>query len=385
MGAYSEYLDQSMGFDELTAERKKQLGRIRDLRGGRDILVYAADLRKLGAPIAIVREDLLPIQDQLANLSGDCLDFVIETPGGLGEVAEDIVHLIRGRYERVAVIVPGVAKSAGTIMTMAGDEILMEPASALGPIDAQLSWQGKTFSAQALLDGMEKIKTEVDETNRLNRAYIPILNNISPGELQSAENALAFAKTLVRDWLARYKFRTWERHSSTGAPVTDEEKRTRAQEIAAHLCDHAHWLTHGRSIRIDDLQEMRLKITDYSRSPDLADALRRYHILLQMTFETHIYKIFETVASQIYRFVIPQAQGPIVPKEADVAIIDVECGKCKGKTQVQANLAKHSPAQSGTVPFPPDNKFRCPRCGNPVDLSGLRREVEAQTRRKIVQ
>ena len=51
---------------------------------------------------------------------------------------------------------------------------------------------------------MEKIKQEVTDTGTLNKAYIPILQGISPGELQSAENALAFAKVLVTDWLARH-------------------------------------------------------------------------------------------------------------------------------------------------------------------------------------
>jgi hypothetical protein len=384
MGAYSEYLEQGMGFEDLTSERKKQLKRIRQERDGRDILVYAADLRKFGAPIAIARDDLLPIQDQLSNLSGDALDLVLETPGGIGEVAEDIVHFIRARYQHVAVMVPGVAKSAGTIMTMAADEILMEPSSALGPIDAQLSWQGKTFSAQALLDGMQKIKREVEETNRLNRAYIPMLNNISPGELQSAENALAFARQLVTDWLTRYKFRPWVTHASTGAAVTAEERKTRAEEIAGRLCDHAHWLTHGRSIRLDDLQAMRLKVTDYSTLPDLADALRRYHILLQMTFETNIYKVFETVDSQIYRFVMVQGQPRIRRAGADVAVIDIECGKCKGKSKVQANLGGEKPLQEGVMRFPQDNRFDCPHCGNSIDLSGLRREVEAQAGKRIV-
>jgi len=70
-------------------------------------------------------------------------------------------------------------------MAMSVDEILMGPASALGPIDAQMSWQGKRFSADALLEGLEKIKEEVAGSGILNKAYIPILQGISPGEIQA--------------------------------------------------------------------------------------------------------------------------------------------------------------------------------------------------------
>ncbi len=304
MGVYTEYLDKHFSPADLNEERKRQLVRISELRGGRDILVYASDLNKAtaGVSISIDYSDILPVSDQLANLAGPEIDVILETPGGDGTVAEDLVRLLRDKFDHVAFIVPGYAKSAGTIMVMAGDEILMGPASALGPIDAQMVWQGKTFSAEALIEGMEKIKKEVTQTGVLNRAYIPILQNISPGELQSAENALNFARDLVKDWLAKYKFKNWDTHSSTGQPVTEEEKKLRAAEIAGQLRSHKKWLTHGRSIRMDDLHNMRLQVSDYTQDPNLGDAVHRYHTLLQMTFSSNIYKVIETPTSQIYRF-----------------------------------------------------------------------------------
>jgi len=251
MGIYSEYLDRFGAADgnKLFEERKNQLKRISKIRES-DILVFAADLNKQNAAISIDYSDLLPFSDQLSNLKGKKLDLILETPGGAGEVAEDLVKVMRNRYQEVAVIIPGWAKSAGTIMAMAADEILMGPDSALGPIDAQLVHQGKQFSADALLEGMEKIKREVENEGRLNKAYIPILQGISPGELQSAENALNFAKLLVTQWLAQYKFRKWTHHSSNGQEVTESEKQQRANEIAERLCDHGFWKTHGRSINV---------------------------------------------------------------------------------------------------------------------------------------
>lgn len=275
MPPFTEYLDMNLGPQELEAERKKQLVRISQLRG-RDVLVYAASMRPIQGPhgpiTSIDYDDLLPIDDQLSGLTGTGLDLIIESPGGSGEVAEDIVRLIRQKYGGFAVIVPGWAKSAATIIAMAANEILMGRLSALGPIDAQLQWQGKVFSADALLEGMEKIKREVTDTGTLNRAYIPMLQNISPGELQSAENALTFAQKLVREWLAEYKFAPWTTHSSTGLPVTDEERMERASEIARQLCNHRLWLTHGRSIRLEQLRSMKLQVTNYSEDSELDDA-----------------------------------------------------------------------------------------------------------------
>ena len=115
MGIYAQYLTKFKNFEEITKERKKMLSSISKIRGNRDVLVFASDLSKARAPIGIEYTDLLAIQDQLENLSGKAIDIVLETPGGLGEVVEDIVSLIRGKYETVGMIIPGYTKSAGTI------------------------------------------------------------------------------------------------------------------------------------------------------------------------------------------------------------------------------------------------------------------------------
>lgn len=398
VGIYTEYLDKNLGFADLTAERKKQLQRIADIRKS-DVLVIAADLNKSNAQISLGYIDLLPVSDQLSNLNGSKLDVILETPGGSGEVAEDIVKAIRTKFMEFAVIVPGWAKSAGTIIAMAADEILMSPQSALGPIDAQLFWQGKIFSADALLEGFEKIKREVTSTGALNKAYIPILQGLSPGELQSAENALAFARQLVGEWLVKYKFKNWAVHSSTSKSVTDEERKARAAEIAGALCNHGRWLTHSRSIKINDLRAMKVVITDYTENAELSDAITRYHTLLQITFASNIYKIYETPKTQISKMLMPAVPGPqmlgipakpggkagptggIVPESVE---LDLQCNNCQATAKVQGNLRPGTPLKPGYLPFPANNRVKCPQCGTEQDLSDARRQIEAQTKRKLV-
>jgi len=386
MAIYSDYLEKGFDWKSLNEERKKQLTTISRLRGGRSVFAYASAIGKQ-APNAIDFDDLLPVQDQIRNLSGKQLDVIIETPGGFAEVVEDIVKHIRSCFEEVAVIVPGQAKSAGTIMAMAADEILMESTSALGPIDAQIIQAGKKYSAHAYLEGLEKIKKEVVDTGQLNRAYIPILQNISPGEIQNCENLQKFSKRLVTDWLSAYKFRTWTTHSTTGKPVTSAEREARAAEIAEKLCDHGHWLTHGRSIGIADLRGMKLRITDYQETPELCDAIRRYYVLLKMTFDTsNTYKIYETPNSQVYKF-IQQTMPPLkaVPPNVSNALFDFTCPNCQTTTKIQANLKPKAPLVQGAVPFPTDNVFVCPACSNRNDLTKIRNQIEAQARRKIIQ
>ena len=314
------------------------------------------------------------------------IDVILETPGGSGEIAEDIVNLIRENFEEVAIIIPGAAKSAGTIIVMAADEILMESVSTLGPIDAQIiSPQGKVFSADALLKGFQKIKSEVEDIGKLNQAYIPMLQGISPGELESAENAKNFAIELVKKWLAYYKFRNWDKHSTSGKDVTEKEKTDRAEEIANQLSSHSRWLTHGRSITIRDLREMKLKVTDYSENKDLHEALNRYYALLQMTFHSNIYKLIETEKSQIYRFANQSAPIPRkMNKNGQIEGLDLQCKKCSNIVKIQINIGKKQPLKRGFIEFPQNNQLKCPGCQTIMELSDVRRQLEAQTGQKVV-
>lgn len=388
MAVFTEYLAKLKTFEQISAERKIQLKRISELRGGRDILVYAADITARGnVPNSIEYADILPFKDQLNNLRGSAVDLILETPGGLAEIVEDLVYMIRKKYNDVGVIIPGTAKSAGTIWAMAANEILMGDSSSLGPIDAQILANGKRFSADAFLDGLEKIKQEVLNTKKLNPAYIPILQNISPGEIQSCENAQKFSKVLVTKWLSQYKFQNWEVHSSTGKPVTKEEKVKRAEEIAEQLCKHSDWLTHNRSIKIEDLKRMRLVVEDYTKNDKLNDAITRYYTLLRMGFESsNMYKMFETTESQVMRFAgynVPPPQNRGIDR--DFVLINYKCSKCQSKFQIQANFKPGIPKKNErSIMFPKNNIFVCPVCKIKNDLSPIRINIEAELGKKII-
>jgi hypothetical protein len=131
---------------------------------------------------------------------------------------------------------------------------------------------------------------------------------------------------------------------------------------------------------------MKLAITDYTQNEELNDAITRYYTLLQMSFETNIYKIYETPNSQIYRSInqTPPVDKQDLQKLPNPLIVDFECGKCKAKSKIQINFEKKFPLTPGTVPFPSNNKFKCPSCGAESDVLGFRQQLEAQTKKKIV-
>ena len=382
---FTEYINKKMNIDELTAERKRLLKLISNLRGGRDLFVYAADINKSDLPNSIINDDVLPISDLLSTLSGNAVDIILETGGGSAEATEDIVKMVRAKYDDVAFIIPGTAKSAGTIMAMSGNDILMEPLSSLGPIDAQIRFKGEVISGDALIEGLEKIKEEIIKKGSMNQALYPILQNITPGDLQHADNAMAIAKTLVTEWLTNYKFKNWNTHKSSGKSVMQEEKETRAKQIAEKLSQHNHWKTHNRSIKIDDFEKMKLKITNFQENDKLYDAIHRYYIVLRMTFDFGIFKIFETATAQILR-----QDNRLKPEEQNVKIapsvgkLTLDCLKCKKKSTLQLNLGKKFPPQNGLPQYPKNDIFQCPQCGASSSIAAERKKIEERSGQPVI-
>lgn len=133
-GLFHEYIKRGLTPAQVEQERRAQLRRIGQLRNSA-VLTYAARLTAMPvpAPTGILYDDILPFSDMLENCTGERIAVILETHGGVGEVGREMVELLHERFQHVSFIVPGTAKSTGTIMVLGGDEILMGAASSLGP------------------------------------------------------------------------------------------------------------------------------------------------------------------------------------------------------------------------------------------------------------
>jgi ClpP class serine protease len=116
---------------------RQALVRAIEERTRRRLISYVA-----GPLTSISSLDIPPFVDLLHDVPpGADLDLLLHTPGGDVDQAERIVLLCRKRVKDGAfrVIVPDSAKSAGTLIAIAADEIVMGEPSELGPIDPQVT------------------------------------------------------------------------------------------------------------------------------------------------------------------------------------------------------------------------------------------------------
>ncbi len=211
----------------------------------------------------------------------ETLGIILETDGGLIEVAERIVQIVRRFYKEVVFIIPNRAMSAGTVFALSGDRILMNYFACLGPIDPQVIKDERLVPALSYLNQFEKLK-EKSQTGQLTSAEYALLTKMDLGELYQYEQAKALTQELIVKWLCRYKFKKWDKTESRRIEVTDEFKRERAEEIADLLSDSDHWHSHGRSIDMYTLiEEVRLKIEDYHAIEGLTNVIDEYFDLLK--------------------------------------------------------------------------------------------------------
>lgn len=236
-----------------------------------------------------IENELLDIIEKLASNPDkkDQLAVILTTNGGSSETVERYVNIIRKHYEKVIFIVPDYAFSAGTIFCMSGDEIWMDYFSALGPIDPQVpNKDGKFVPALGYLDKINELLLKA-QSNNISDAEFLILKDFDLAELRFYEQAKELTIDLLKRWLVKYKFKNWSTHKSTGLTVTEQDKKDRAEEIADKLGDNKIWKTHGRPINIEELEELKLRIEDYSNKPERQ--IIRYYYNLMRDFSRQYY------------------------------------------------------------------------------------------------
>ena len=222
-----------------------------------------------------VRDAVESLEDKKATVA-----LILDTPGGIVEVVERIVRTVRYAYEEVIVIVPDCAMSAGTILALSADRIMMDYFSCLGPIDPQIEKDGNLVPALSYLRQFERLQQKSEE-EELSTAEYALLSKLDLGELYQFEQARELSNELLIRWLSQYKFKTWEKTESRGIPVTPDMKREQARIIAEILNDTERWHSHGRGIDMMTLQgEIGLKIEDYAEDPSLRREIREYFELL---------------------------------------------------------------------------------------------------------
>lgn len=224
-----------------------------------DVLLYKGDIDHNN-----IINFRLSLEELKENSSSSELAIILSTPGGSVECAEQMVKILRHHYKMVSFIVDQSAMSAGTVLCMSGDNLYMNYASALGPIDPQVYTNGGHVPALGYIDLMETY-IEKSAKGKLTDVEFAHFHTFEVGHMQRFREAAELSEVLTKEWLIKYNLKG----------------KKKAAEIAAKaaklLSNNKHWHSHGRMIGIEKVKkELGINVVDYTHDETKLRAVREY-------------------------------------------------------------------------------------------------------------
>lgn len=219
-------------------ERQSLIRRIQQRTGLRLICYVSAE------DGAVTHDDVVPFMDLLHNVPPDSgIELLLHTGGGDIDTAEKLISMVRQKVgeSKFRIVVPDFAMSAGTLMVLGADRVVMSDSSSLGPIDPQILTPDnrgvmRWMPAQNFLDAFDvHSKTLSKDPNNLPARIM--LGKLDPAILRQCESARQRAQRLAESQLNQGMFR-----GGTGNTTG----------TASELLDTTRWQSHSQTISWQD-------------------------------------------------------------------------------------------------------------------------------------
>jgi hypothetical protein len=266
--------------------RRRYLEALSDQTGRNVILYYSGWLQKP----QLVRQDSIGFSVSDADKNGFMsavhrldrsrgLDLVLHTPGGDVAATESIVDYLRAMFGgNVRAIVPELAMSAGTMIALSCNQVIMGSHSSLGPIDPQING----VPAHGVVEEFQTALNDVRNDPSTLGIWQPIIAKYSPTLIGECQKAIQWANNIVNAWLV------------SGMFAGQDDAATRAKTIVDELGDHAATLSHARHYSADKVESLGVNVGRLEQDPELQDAVLTVHHLAMLTLgSTPAIKIIE--------------------------------------------------------------------------------------------
>jgi hypothetical protein len=240
-----------------------------------------------GMSAPIDREDTVGFVDLLHNLTpNQDIDLLLHTGGGDIDAAEKLVGMVRERVGTgvLRLIVPDYAKSAGTLIALGCDRIVMSDSSELGPIDPQvprIDGNGNRMwhSVKSYLDAYdEHSKTLKQDPTNITAQLM--LSKLEPETVKHFRAIMTRARDFGEKQLRR--------------GMMKENRGNWSQAVSA-LLDGKQFSTHGQPISWKDASDAKIGLTvDYLPPGDPLWELYWQLYTLQLLAVGDSQKLFES-------------------------------------------------------------------------------------------
>jgi len=200
-----------------------------------------------GQNTEIDRNDVIGFFDMLHNIDeGSPIDLLLHTCGGDVDACEKLVKLIHAKVGtgEFRVIVPDLAKSAGTLMALGANSIIMSDTSELGMIDPQFLMRDNRGN----------------ELNHSVIAYLEAFEEYSAALKADPKDPVALLMLDGFDGKVVKKFRGIRDRVRTFAEDLLKRQGLEASRISGELMSASIWKTHGQPIHHADAKQLKLPV-----------------------------------------------------------------------------------------------------------------------------
>ncbi|NQX11879.1 ATP-dependent Clp protease proteolytic subunit [Microbacteriaceae bacterium VKM Ac-2855] len=187
------------------------------------------------------------LEELLMDASRDQpLHLLLSSPGGDGEVAVRLVRSMQARCSQLTIIVPDMAKSAGTIMCLGANQILMAPASDLGPVDPQFQHNGRLVGAKEIQNAVARAEERVAAEPASFPLYSGLLADVTMVMVEQARSAMARSYSLIDEAI-----------ECSG--LDSSARAALVEKVKGPLIDEAHY--HGATVGPEAARNLGLPVT----------------------------------------------------------------------------------------------------------------------------
>src|SRR5579862_3737257 len=177
--------------------RRQYLARLHMKTGRNVIAYYSGWLSKKDVwSLSIGDEDKNGFMMAVHDIArGKGLDLILHTPGGSIAATQSLVNYLHKMFKGdIRAIVPQIAMSAGTMIALSCEKIIMGHHSNLGPIDPQIGGR----SAYGVIHEFKRALKEIKSDPNSIHIWRPILAQYDPTLLTESENAIKQSNQFVR-------------------------------------------------------------------------------------------------------------------------------------------------------------------------------------------
>jgi len=227
---------------------------------GRNVLLYfSAFFQKPGVSFTqMMPEDINGIMNAFHNMDASKgLVLILHTPGGDITAAEQIINYVHSIFDDVTAIVPVRCMSAGTMLALSCDEIIISKAGQLGPTDPQIFGPN---SVKNIIEQFEMARQDILRNPQLAHLWAPILRTYGHSLYRHATKVEAYAKAKITEWL---------KQKGKSSPEVDLILRT--------FHDTPNF--HGERIGYRDMKNLGMNVKLLEDDPILQNAvMQAYHV-----------------------------------------------------------------------------------------------------------